>query len=175
LLLSGGDGVQDLHVSAQGNYVQRMESRGVLLKMLEEFSCIYLVKERGTIFKFVDVDFFDRGADEFLAAIFGCLLNTIVFSASLVDGFGFFQFYHRRVFGNFVVPQAKVFWDRKCNSIVVCLIGCVGLDNPDNMVDTIRSVVGNGLKYVEELFFQGKKVVVVWLANVGRLGVESIL
>jgi hypothetical protein len=43
------------------------------------------------------------------------------------------------------------------------------------MVDTIRSVLGNGLKYVEELFFQGKKVVVVWLANDGWLGVESIL
>jgi hypothetical protein len=151
-----------------------MKSRGVLLKMLEEFSCIYLVKERSTIFKFVDVDFFDRGADEVLAAIFGCLSNTIVFSASLVDGFGFFQFYHRRVFGNFVVPQAKAFWDRKCNSIVVCLIGCV-VDNANDMVDTIRSVVGNGLKYVEELFIQGKKVIVVWLANDGWLGVMSIL
>ncbi len=152
-----------------------MESRGVLLKMLEEFSCIYLVKERGTIFKFVDVDFFDRSVDEFLAAIFGCLSTTIVFSASLVDGFGFFQFYHRRVFGNFVIPQAKAFWDRKCNSVVVCLIGCVGLDNADDMVDTIPSVVRNGLKYVKELFFQSKKVFVVWLANDGWLGVKSIL
>jgi hypothetical protein len=152
-----------------------MESRGVLLKMLKEFSCIYFVKEHGTIFKFVDVDFLDRGADEFLAAVFGCLPNTIVFSASLVDGFGFFQFYHRCVFGDFVVPQAKAFQDRKNNSIVVCLIGCVRLDNSDDMVDTIRSVVGNGLKYVEELFFQGKKVVIIWLANNGRLGVKSIL
>ncbi len=152
-----------------------MESRGALLKMLEEFSCIYLVKKRGTIFKFVDVDFFNRGADEFLAAIFGCLPNTIVFSASLVDGFSFFQFYHCPVFSDFVIPQAKAFWDRKYNSVVVCLIGCVGLDNADNMVDTIRSVVGNGLKYVKELFFQGKKVVVVWLADDGRLGVKSIL
>jgi hypothetical protein len=59
--------------------------------MLKEFLCIYLVKEGGTIFKFVDVDFFDRGADEFLAAVFGCLPNTIVFSMSLVDGFGFFS------------------------------------------------------------------------------------
>jgi hypothetical protein len=49
------------------------------------------------------------------------------------------------------------------------------LDNANNMVDTIRSVVGNGLKYVKELFFQGKKVVVIWLANDGLLGVESIL
>jgi hypothetical protein len=59
--------------------------------------------------------------------------------------------------------------------VVVCLIGCVGLDNADDMVDTIHSVVGNGLKYVEELLFQGKKVVAVWLADDGRLGVESIL
>jgi hypothetical protein len=152
-----------------------MESPGVLLEMLEEFLCIYLVKERGTIFKLVDVDFFDRGADEFLAAIFDCLPNTIVFSVSLVDGFGFFQFYQRCIFGNFVVPQAKVLWDRKCNSVVVCFISCVGLDNADDMVDTICSVVGNGLKYVEELFFQSKKVVVVWLADDGQLGVKSIL
>jgi hypothetical protein len=95
---------EEEHVSAQGNHVQRMESRGVLLKMLKEFLCIYLVKVCGTIFKFVDVDFFDRGADEFLAAVFGCLPNTIVFSASLVGGFGFFQFYHRCIFGNFVIP-----------------------------------------------------------------------
>ena len=43
------------------------------------------------------------------------------------------------------------------------------------MVDTIRSVVENGLKYIEELFFQGEKVIVVWLADDGQLGVESIL
>ena len=36
---------------------------------------------------------------------------------------------------------------------MVGLIGCVGLDNANGMVDTIRSVIGNGLKYVEELFF----------------------
>ncbi len=39
----------------------------------------------------------------------------------------------------------------------------------------IRSVVGNGLKYIEELLFQGKEVIIVWLANDGRLGVESIM
>jgi hypothetical protein len=95
-----------------------MESCGVLLEMLEEFSCIYLVKECGTIFKFVDVDFFDRGADEFLAAIFGCLPNTLVFSVSLVDGFGFFQFYHRCVLaflsshkpGRFRIGNATPLW-----------------------------------------------------------------
>ena len=58
---------------------------------------------------------------------------------------------------------------------MISLIGCAGLDDANDMVDVIRSVVGNGLKYIEELLFQGKEVVVVWLANDGRLGVESIL
>jgi hypothetical protein len=58
---------------------------------------------------------------------------------------------------------------------VVSLIGCVGLDDSDNMVDSIRSVVGNGLEYVEELLFQRKKVIIVWLANDGWLSVKSIL
>ncbi len=79
----------------------------------------------------------------------------------------FFQFYHHCAFGNFVVLQAKAFWDRKCNSVVVCLIGCVGLDNADNMVDTICSVIGNRLKYIKEFFLRGKEVIVVWLANDG--------
>ena len=43
------------------------------------------------------------------------------------------------------------------------------------MVDTVCVVVGDGVEYIEELLFQGKEVVVVWLANDGRLGVESIL
>ena len=64
-------------------------------------------------FLFIAVDLFDRGADEFLAAVFGCFPNTIVFSTSLVDGFGFFQFYHHHVFGDLVIPQAKALRDRK--------------------------------------------------------------
>ena len=79
------------------------------------------------------------------------------------------------VFGNLVIPQAMVLLDRKWVSVVISLIGCAGLDDANDMVDVIRSVVGNGLKYIEELLFQGKEVVVVWLANDGRLGVESIL
>jgi hypothetical protein len=43
------------------------------------------------------------------------------------------------------------------------------------MVDSIRSVIGDGLKYVKQLLFQSKKVIIVWLANDGWLGVESIL
>ncbi len=46
--------------------------------------------------------------------------------------------------------------------------------NTYDMVNTVYSVVGNGLENVEELLFQGEEVVVVWLANNGRLGVESI-
>ena len=95
--------------------VKRMESRGVLFEMLKEVSCIHFVKKCGAILEFIDVDFFDHDACEFLAAIFGCLPNTIVSSASLVDGFGFFQCFHRCVFGfgDLVVPQAKALWDRK--------------------------------------------------------------
>ena len=147
----------------------------VLLEMLKEVSCFHLVEECGTILKFVDVDFFNRSTDEFLAAVFVCLSKTIVFSTSLVHGFGFFQFHHSRIFVDFVVPQAKALRDRKCISVVVGLIGCVGLDDSDDMVDSIRSVVGNGLEYVEEHLFQRKKVIIVWLANDGWLGVKSIL
>jgi hypothetical protein len=68
-----------------------------------------------------------------------------------------------------------VLLDRKWVSVVIGLIGCVGLDDANNMVDAIRSVVGNGLKHIEELLFQGKEVIIVWLANDGRLGVESIM
>ncbi len=57
---------------------------------------------------------------------------------------------------------------------MVSLIDCVGLDDSDYMVGSIRSVVGNGLEYVEELLFQRKKVIIVWLANDGWLSVKSI-
>jgi hypothetical protein len=58
---------------------------------------------------------------------------------------------------------------------VVSLIGCLSLDSAHDMVDTVCSVVGDGLEYIKELLFQGKEVVVVWLADDGWLGVESIL
>ena len=136
--------------------------------------CKHLVEECGTILQFFDVDFFDRGADEFLAAVFGCL-NTLVFGASLVDGFGLLHFYHRCIFGDLVIPQAKGLRDGKQHTVVVNLIGRVGLDNAYNMVDTVCSVVGDGLEYIEKLLFQGKKAVVVWLADNGWLGAKSIL
>jgi len=68
-----------------------MESRGVLLEKLNKVSCIHFVKKRGAIIEFIDVDFFNHSADDFLAAVFGYLLNIIVFSASLVVGSCFFN------------------------------------------------------------------------------------
>jgi len=153
-----------------------MEACGVLLEMLEEVSCIHPVKKCGANLELVDVDFFNRSTDEFLATIFGCLPDTIVFSTSLVHCFGFCQFHHSRIFVvDIVVPQAKALGDRKCGSAVVSLVGCVGSDDSDDMVDSICSVVGNGLEYVEELLFKRKKVTIVWLANDGWLSVKSIL
>jgi len=138
-----------------------MEACRVLLEMLEEVSCIHLVEVCGTILEFVDVDFFNHITDRFLATVFGCLPKTIVFSTSLVHGFSFFQFHHSHIFVDLVVPLAKALRDRKCISVVVGLIGCVGLDDSDDMVDSIRSVIGNSLKYVKELLFQRKKVIIV--------------
>ncbi len=167
--------VEEEHVCAQGDNVERMESCGILLEELKEVTCKHLVEDCSAILQFVDVDFFNRSVDEFLAAIFGCLSNTVVFGASLVDGLGLFHFYHHRVFGNFVIPQAKVLRDGKRHTVVVGLIGCLRLDNAYDMVDTSCSVVGDGLEYIKELLFQGKKAVVVWLADDGQLGVKSIL
>ncbi len=133
------------------------------------------MEECGAILQFVDVDFFDPGTDEFLAAVFSCFPNTLVFGASLVDGLSLLHFYHRCVFGDLVISQAKALRDGEQYSVVVGLIGCLSLDNAHNMVDTVRSVVGDGLEYIEELLFQGKEVVVILLAGDGRLGVESIL
>ena len=39
----------------------------------------------------------------------------------------------------------------------------------------INPVIGDGLQNVKELFLQGEKVVIIWLANDGWLGVQSIL
>ncbi len=39
----------------------------------------------------------------------------------------------------------------------------------------VNPIVGDGLQNIKELFLQGKKVVIVWLADDGRLGVQSIL
>ena len=54
-------------------------------------SLVHLVKERSTVLELVDVNFFHRSTDEFLASVFGRFPNTIVFSASLMHGFRFFS------------------------------------------------------------------------------------
>jgi hypothetical protein len=43
------------------------------------------------------------------------------------------------------------------------------------MMKSISRVIGDGLQDVKELFPQSKKVVIIRLANDGRLGVQSIL
>ncbi len=78
-----------------------------------------------------------------------------------MDGLGLLHFHHRRVFGNLVIPQAKVLRDGKQHTVVVGLIGCLRLDNAYEMVDTVCSVVDDGLEYIKELRFQGKQFVVV--------------
>ncbi len=40
---------------------------------------------------------------------------------------------------------------------------------------SISPVIGDGLQDVKELFLQSKKDVIIWLADDGRLGVQSIL
>ncbi len=39
----------------------------------------------------------------------------------------------------------------------------------------VSPVLGDGLQNIEELFLQGKKVIIIRLANDGGLGVQSIL
>ena len=60
-------------------------------------------------------------------------------------------------------------------SLLWLALCCVGLDDANSMVDTIRSVIGNCLKYIEELLFQGKEVVIIWLAKDGQLGCQEHL
>jgi hypothetical protein len=43
------------------------------------------------------------------------------------------------------------------------------------MMKPISPVIVDGLQNFKELFLQGKKVVIIWLADDGRLGVQSIL
>jgi hypothetical protein len=43
------------------------------------------------------------------------------------------------------------------------------------MMKSISPVIGDGLQDVKELFLESKEVLVIWLANDGMLGVQSIL
>ncbi len=91
-----------------------------------------------------------------------------------MDGFGLFHFHHCHVFGNLVIPEAKA-RDGKCGTVVVGHVGRLCLNNPCNMMKPISPVVGDGLQNVEDLFLQGEKVVIIWLADDGWLGVQSNL
>jgi hypothetical protein len=75
----------------------------------------------------------------------------------------------------FFIPEAKVFGDGKCDAGVVGHVDGLRLHNPYNMMRPISPIIGDGLQDVKELFLLSKKIVIIWLANDGRLGVQSIL
>ncbi len=167
---------EEEHVQAQCYNVKGMETRRVLFKVFKEVMRKYFVEEREAILEFVDVHLLHHGADELFAAVLSRFPNSVVFGASFVDGFGLFYFHHCRIFGNLVTPaEAKALRDGKCGTIVVGHVGRLYLNNPYNIMKPVSPVVGDGLQNVEELFLQGKKVVIIWLANDGWLGVQSIL
>ncbi len=152
-----------------------MKTSGLLLKVFEEVTRKDLVEECGAILEFVDLHLFHCSANELLAAILSCLPIFVVFGASFVSGLGLFHLDYCCIFGNLVVPEAKAFGNGKCTAFVVCHVGGLRLHNPYDMMKSIRPVIGDGLQEVKELFLQSKKVVIIWLANDGRLGVQSIL
>jgi hypothetical protein len=152
-----------------------MKSSGVLLEVFKEVVRKDLVEEFGAIFEFVDVHLFRCSVDELLAAILSCLQNFIVFGTNFVDGLGLLHLGYCCIFGDLVIPEAKAVGDGKCAAFVVCHVGGLHLHNPYNMMKSISPVIGDGLQDVKELFLQSKKVVIIWLANDGRLGVQSIL
>ncbi len=82
-----------------------------------------------------------------------------------MDGFSFLCSHHHCIFGNFVIPQAKVLWDGKCSTAVVGQVGRPELNSSYNMMNAICPVVRDGLEIIEDLFLQGKEVITVWLAN----------
>jgi hypothetical protein len=129
----------------------------------------------GAIFKLVDVHLLHRGADELFEAILSQFPNAVVFGAIFVDGFGLFHFHHCCIFGNLVIPEAKVLWDGKCGTAVVGHVGRLCLNNSKDRKKPISLVLGDGLENIKEPFLQGKEVVIIWLANDGQLGVKSIV
>jgi hypothetical protein len=91
--------------------------------VFKEVTCKDLIEERGAILEFLDVHLLHCGADELLAAVLSCLPNFVVFGASLVDGFCLLHFCHCHIFGDLVIPEAKVFGDGKCGASVVGHVG----------------------------------------------------
>jgi hypothetical protein len=103
------------------------------------------------------------------------LPSAVFFGASFVDGLGLLHLDYCCIFCNLVVPEAKAFGNGNCIAFVVCHVGRFRLHNPNNMVKSISPVIRDGLQDVKELFLQSKKVIIIWLADGGRLGVQSIL
>ncbi len=167
--------VEEEHVRAQCNDVEGVKASSVLLEVVEEVTHKDLVEECCAIFEFVDVHFFHYGANELLAAILSCLPDFVVFGASFVDGLELLHLNYCRIFCNLVVPEAKAFGDGTCIAFMVCHVGRFCLHNPYNMMKSMSLVIGDGLQDIKELFLQSKKVVIIRLANDGRLGIQSIL
>ena len=65
-------------------------------------------------------------------------------------------------------------WEMRYTA-VIGHVGRLRLNKSDDMMKAANPVTGDGLENVEEFFIQGKEVIFVWLADDGRLGVESIL
>jgi hypothetical protein len=92
-----------------------------------------------------------------------------------MDRFGLFHFHHCHICGNLVISEAKVLRDGKCSSVVVGHVGQLCLNNPKNTMKPISPVAGDGSQNVNKLFLQDIKAIIIWLANNGWLGVQSIL
>ncbi len=159
----------------QRNDVKGVKTSGVLLKMFKEVTRKDLVEECNAILEFVDVHLFHCDANKLLAVALSCFPNFVVFGVSFVDGLGLLHFDYCCIFGNLVIPEAKAFGNGECAVFVVCHVGGLCLHNPYNMMKSISPVIGDGLQDLKELFLQSKKDVIIWLANDGRLGVQSIL
>ncbi len=129
--------VEEEHVQVQHYNVKGMETCRVLLKEFKAVMRKYLVEEHGAILEFVDVHLLHHGADELFAAILSCLSNSVVFGVSFVDGFGLLYLHDSFVFGNLVIPEAKVLGVGKCGTIVVGHVGQLCLNNPYNMMKPI--------------------------------------
>ncbi len=169
--------VEEENVQAQQDDVQGMKASGVLLGVFKEVTHKDLVEEYCAILEFIDVHFFNCGTNELLSAILSCLPDFVVFCVSFVDGLGLLHLNYCHIFhNNLVDPEAKAFGDGICTAFVVCHVGGLHLHNPDNTMKSISPViVGDGLQDAKDLFLQSKKVIIIWLADDGRLGAQIIL
>jgi hypothetical protein len=167
--------VEEEHVQVQRNDVVGMKTSGVLLKVFKEVMRKDLVEECGAFLEFVDVHLFHCDANDLLAAVLSCLPDFVVFGANFVDGLCLLHLDYCCIFDNLVLPEDKAFGNGKCIAFVVCHVGGLRLHNPYDMMKAISPVIEDGLQDVKELFLQSEKVLIIQLANDGRLGVQIIL